>query len=82
MTPDDLIISVQFNVDGQVKDVSSIWLGTSPEVELALYMVCFVAGGERSVIELRHATGLYEVEIRHATLLVSTSSLCPAGGYT
>ena len=80
MTPDDLIISVQFNVDGQVKDVSSIWLGTSPEVELALYTVCFVAGGERSVIELRHATGLYEVEIRHANLLVA--SLCPAGECT
>lgn len=40
-------------------------LGTSPEFELALYTLCFVAGGEKSVIELSNSTGVYEVEIRY-----------------
>ena len=31
------MVSVQFSWGAEVKDVSSIWIGTSPEFELALY---------------------------------------------
>lgn len=35
--PGERLVSVQFAWGAEVKDVSSIWVGTSPEFELALY---------------------------------------------
>ena len=54
------LISLQFAWGNERKDVSSIWLGTSPEFELALYTLCFVAGAEENLVTLAG----YEVKIR------------------
>ena len=42
----DRILNVQFSWGHETKEVSSIFIGTSPEFELALYTLCFVAGAE------------------------------------
>jgi hypothetical protein len=39
------VLSVQFDWKGQRKPVTTLLVGTSPEFELALYTLCFVAGG-------------------------------------
>jgi poly(U)-specific endoribonuclease len=44
------------------KDVSSIFIGTSPEFELALYTLCFVAGAEENIVTVAG----YELKIRCA----------------
>ena len=62
--PSDLLLSVQFALGGQQKGVSSMFIGTSPEFEMAIYTLFFIAGQERNVVELTAPTGLYEVEIR------------------
>lgn len=45
-TGHERLVSIQFGWEGEVKNVSSIFVGTSPEFELALYTLCFHAGEE------------------------------------
>ena len=54
------MLTVQFSWNGQQKDVSSMFIGTSPEFEMALYTCCFLAGQEENVMQL----GDYEVKIK------------------
>lgn len=54
------MLSVQFTWHGFQKDVSSMFIGTSPEFELALYTVCFLSGQEENVVEV----GDYQVRIK------------------
>ena len=54
------MLSVQFSWNGQLKDVSSMFIGTSPEFELALYTLCFLTGQEDNIV----AVGDYEVKIK------------------
>ena len=54
------VLTVQFTWNGQQKDVSSMFIGTSPEFEMALYTLCFLAGQEENVMQL----GDYEVKIK------------------
>ncbi len=49
---DDHIFTVQFAWNGQLKPVSSMFVGTSPEFELALYTLCFLAGQESNEVTL------------------------------
>lgn len=54
------MLTVQFSWNGQQKDVSSMFIGSSPEFEMALYTVCFLAGQEENIMQL----GDYEVKIK------------------
>ncbi len=54
------LISLQFAWGPETKEVSSIFIGTSPEFELALYTLCFVAGAEENIVTIAG----YEVKIR------------------
>ncbi|KAK9823963.1 hypothetical protein WJX72_006687 [[Myrmecia] bisecta] len=54
------LISIQFGWGAESKDVSSIWIGTSPEFELALYSLCFLAGQEENLVQIAG----YQVKIR------------------
>lgn len=57
---EDRLLSVQFVWEGELKPVTTIFVGTSPEFEFALYTACFLAGSERNNLELDG----YEVCVR------------------
>ena len=60
-TPDDRLLSIQFSWGSEEKDVSTMFVGTSPEAELALYTLLFCAGGEETCVRL---LGQYDVRVR------------------
>lgn len=43
------LVTIQFNWKGDVKPIGSSFIGTSPEFEMALYTVCFLAGEGKDV---------------------------------
>jgi poly(U)-specific endoribonuclease len=53
------LVTLQFRWEDEVKDVSSSYIGTSPEFELALYSLCFFGGEEHNFV----MTGPYRAEI-------------------
>lgn len=59
--PDDLqqVITIQFSWEKELKDISSSFIGVSPEFEFALYTMMFLLGYEKEVVEC----GEYDVEI-------------------
>ncbi|KAF3448206.1 hypothetical protein FNV43_RR08919 [Rhamnella rubrinervis] len=61
-TPDSetQLLTLQFEWNGVLKSVSSTLVGVSPEFEIALYTLCFYAGGEDNHIQL----GPYSVNIK------------------
>ncbi|KAG1653594.1 hypothetical protein FOA52_009101 [Chlamydomonas sp. UWO 241] len=56
----DRIISCQLSWHGDIKTVTTMFIGTSPEFEFALYTLYFVAGQERTMVMIDG----YEVELR------------------
>ncbi|XP_072986645.1 uncharacterized protein [Typha latifolia] len=54
------LLTIQFEWNGIMKSVSSSLIGVSPEFELALYTLCFFAGGEDNHVVL----GPYYVNIK------------------
>eukprot|EP00180_Rhodochaete_pulchella_P001294 Plantae.Rhodophyta-Rhodochaete_pulchella.ctg2103.p1 GENE.Plantae.Rhodophyta-Rhodochaete_pulchella.ctg2103~~Plantae.Rhodophyta-Rhodochaete_pulchella.ctg2103.p1 ORF type:complete len:374 (+),score=76.80 Plantae.Rhodophyta-Rhodochaete_pulchella.ctg2103:526-1647(+) len=54
------ILSVQFAWEGDLKPVSTCFIGVSPEFELALYTLCFLCGEEENRIKV----GPYECTIK------------------
>lgn len=57
---DEHLLSVQFDWEGEGKSVSTMFVGTSPEYELALYTICFLEGRE----ENRLYIGGYDLTIK------------------
>jgi len=59
--PDDWqqVITVQFSWEDELKDISSSFIGVSPEFEFALYTLCFLMGSEKEMVEC----GDYDVEV-------------------
>ncbi|KAK9809373.1 hypothetical protein WJX73_009632 [Symbiochloris irregularis] len=58
--PDERIVNIQFGWGGDIKPVSTMLVGTSPEFEMALYTLCFCAGQQENFVQL----GPYHVKIR------------------
>lgn len=54
------LLTVQFEWNGVLKSLSSMFIGVSPEFELALYTLCFFAGREDNHIQV----GPYPVNIK------------------
>ncbi|RCV34765.1 hypothetical protein SETIT_7G185200v2 [Setaria italica] len=54
------LLTVQFEWHGVLKSVSSTLIGVSPEFEVALYTLCFFAGGEDNRVDI----GPYTVNIK------------------
>lgn len=54
------LLTIQFEWNGVLKSVSSTLVGVSPEFELAIYTLCFFAGGQENHVEL----GPYSVNIK------------------
>lgn len=55
------LVSFQFEWRGGVKPVSSSFIGTSPEFEIALYTLCFFAGEEKITVNIRSPYHDYRV---------------------
>lgn len=60
VSEDEQLISIQFSWHSDTKEVSSIFIGTSPEFELALYTLCFLAGGDENDI----VVGPYHINLK------------------
>mmetsp|Transcript_19723 Transcript_19723/g.25492 ORF Transcript_19723/g.25492 Transcript_19723/m.25492 type:complete len:439 (+) Transcript_19723:123-1439(+) len=45
------MISLQFVWDGELKKCSSSFIGVSPEFEVALFTMCFLAGSKENIVE-------------------------------
>lgn len=56
----DQLLSVQFAWHGELKPVTTLFIGVSPEFEMALYTLCFLAGSEQNNISI----GNYDLTIR------------------
>ncbi|RLN09482.1 poly(U)-specific endoribonuclease-B-like [Panicum miliaceum] len=54
------LLTIQFEWHGVLKSVSSTLIGVSPEFEIALYTLCFFAGGEDNHVDI----GPYSVNIK------------------
>jgi len=57
---DEHLITIQFSWGHEVKMVSSTFVGTSPEFEMALYTLCFFVGAENNEIYV----GPYHVNMK------------------
>ncbi|KAL6634844.1 hypothetical protein ACP70R_027515 [Stipagrostis hirtigluma subsp. patula] len=54
------LLTIQFEWHGVLKSVSSTLIGVSPEFEIALYTLCFIAGGEDNRVDI----GPYSVNVK------------------
>lgn len=61
---DDNILTIQFTWNGYEKFVGSNFIGVSPEFEMALYTMCFLAGEESNFVELNTGTDYFELEVK------------------
>lgn len=62
---DDHVLTVQFVHRGAAKELGTMFIGTSPEFELAAYTICFLCGanGSNNLIRLNTGTDVFELEI-------------------
>jgi len=68
------LISLQFTWDGELKKCSSSFIGTSPEFEMALLTLCFLAGEQENVVQCGPYSALitcYKMHVRGKMLIGS-----------
>lgn len=56
----DRVLSMQLGWKGETKNVTTLFIGTSPEFEFALYTLYFLCGGEHNIVNIDG----YEIDIR------------------
>jgi poly(U)-specific endoribonuclease len=60
---DDRVLTVQFVHRGATKEMGTMFVGTSPEFEIAVYTLCFLCGSENNPIRLNTGTDVFDLEI-------------------
>lgn len=61
---DDQIITLQFTWNGVMKKVGTMFLGVSPEFEMALYTLCFLMGNEGNKLTITTGYESFEMNIK------------------
>ena len=61
---DDHILTLQFTWNGNEKFVTTLFIGTSPEFEMALYTLCFLLGNDKeNVIKLDTGYDIFLINV-------------------
>jgi len=61
---DDFILTLQFKWNDILKSVGTMFIGVSPEFEMALYTLCFLMGNENNVVNLNTGSEVFEMNIK------------------
>jgi len=61
---DDRLLTVQFEWSGVMKKVGTMFLGVSPEFEMALYTLCFLMGNESNELDLDVGDEVFGMNIK------------------
>eukprot|EP00594_Rhizosolenia_setigera_P001192 CAMPEP_0178947622 /NCGR_PEP_ID=MMETSP0789-20121207/4967_1 /TAXON_ID=3005 /ORGANISM="Rhizosolenia setigera, Strain CCMP 1694" /LENGTH=482 /DNA_ID=CAMNT_0020627793 /DNA_START=18 /DNA_END=1467 /DNA_ORIENTATION=+ len=61
---DDYLLTCQFEWNGVLKKVGTMFLGVSPEFEMALYTLCFLMGNEENCVDLKTGDEVFEMKIK------------------
>jgi len=65
---DDNILTIQFTWNGYEKFVGTNFIGVSPEFELALYTMCFLAGEESNDVDIDTGSDNFQLDVKVHTL--------------
>jgi poly(U)-specific endoribonuclease len=63
---DDHVLTLQFVHRGATKELGTMFIGTSPEFEIAIYTICFLCGtanNGNNLVRLNTGTDVFELEI-------------------
>mmetsp|Transcript_20527 Transcript_20527/g.28344 ORF Transcript_20527/g.28344 Transcript_20527/m.28344 type:complete len:286 (-) Transcript_20527:76-933(-) len=72
---DEHILSLQFSWGDEGKDISTSFMGVSPEFEVALYTLMFLASGEKTTVELdgfKVSIRCYHIHTKHGVHIGSS----------
>ena len=61
---DDYLLTAQFEWNGVLKKMGTMFLGTSPEFEMALYTLCFLMGNEENKLDLDTGEEVFVLNIK------------------
>jgi len=65
---DDHVLTVQFSWNGVMKKMGTMFLGVSPEFEMALYTLCFLMGNQENKVDLRTGEENFGLNIKCFTM--------------
>lgn len=61
---DDFILTLQFTWNDVLKNVGTMFIGVSPEFEMAMYTLCFLMGNEENIVNLSTGDEFFEMNIK------------------